>query len=466
MRPMTLAAVADVVGGTLHDTDGAAEVSGAVSDSSAAAPQQLFVAIRGERVDGHDFAAAAVAAGAPGVLAARPVGVPAVVVDDPVAALGRLAAHVLAELRARTGLRVVGITGSSGKTTTKDLMAQTLRAAGETVAPVGSLNTEVGVPITILRADESTRFLVLEMSARGVGHIATLCELAPPDVSVVLNVGTAHVGEFGSRDAVARAKGEIVRGLDAGGTAVLNADDPHVAAMAELVTADQQVRTYAVVASADVQAAGVVVEGTHTRFQVRLRDGGEPVPFDVPVPGEHIALDALAVAAAATTLGMELGQVAAALSAEVPRSRWRMEVRETPDGITVVNDAYNANPESVRAAATAVVAMAGPRRIWAVLGGMGELGSESDTEHAALGRWLGLSGVDRVLVVGELGRAILSGAPDARWVPDVDAALDVLRSELARGDVVLVKASRSERLERVALALTPDPATTEGAPSP
>jgi UDP-N-acetylmuramoyl-tripeptide--D-alanyl-D-alanine ligase len=456
---MTLAQVADVVGGQLRDCDGSARITGAASDSSAAGAGRLFVAIAGERVDGHDYAGAAVAAGSPAVLAARPVGVPAVVVDDPVAALGRLAASVLADLRSRTGIQVVGITGSSGKTTTKDLMAQALGSAGTTVAPVGSLNTEVGLPVTVLEADDTTRYLVLEMSARGVGHIATLCSIAPPDVAVVLNVGTAHVGEFGSRDAVALAKSEIVRGLLPHGTAVLNADDERVAAMRAVAPPGAAVLTYAIDHPADVTGRDVTVEDAGvTRFVVSPGD----VAFSVPVPGRHIAMDALAVAAACGSLGLSLAVVAEALSRPFARSRWRMEVRESTSGVMVVNDAYNANPESMRAAATAVRGMAARRRMWAVLGGMAELGASAHDEHRALGRWLSDAGVDRVVVVGDLGRDIVEGLPEADWVPDVDAALAKLRAELARGDVVLVKASRSERLERVALALTPDPAEPEG----
>jgi UDP-N-acetylmuramoyl-tripeptide--D-alanyl-D-alanine ligase len=451
MRPMTLRELAAVVGGHVDASDGAPAVTGAVSDSRAAGPDQLFVAIAGARTDGHDHAEAAVAAGSPAVLAARPVGVPAVVVDDPVAALGRLARHVVDDLRARTGLRVIGITGSSGKTTTKDLTAAALAAGGPTVAAEGSLNTEVGLPVTVLRADDTTRHLVLEMSARGVGHIAYLCQVAPPDIAVALNVGTAHLGEFGGPEEVARAKGEIVAGLAPGGTAVLNAADPRVLAMRDRLPEGCTVRTFALDDPfADVAGWDVVVDGATTRMQVSV-DGGPPVAVTVPAPGRHVATDALAALGVADLLGVPLPAAAEGL-ARSRRSRWRMEVADRADGVTVVNDAYNANPESVRAAVAAVRALAAGRRTWAVLGGMGELGSSSESIHRELGRDLA-GEVDRLLVVGELGRPILRGAGSGDWAAGVDDALATLRREVAPGDVVLVKASRSEGLERLALAL-------------
>ncbi|MGH3886028.1 MAG: Mur ligase family protein, partial [Pseudonocardiaceae bacterium] len=247
MIPLTLAEVAGAVGGAVHGCDGAAVVSGSVEfDSRRVGPGGLFVALPGEQVDGHDFAAAAMAAGAVGVLAGRPVGV-AAILAPPVSGLGGVGAAVLAALgrlaravvdrlsQARgevpSGLQVVGLTGSSGKTSTKDMVAALLARLGPTVAPPGSFNNEIGHPWTVLRADAATRYLVVELSARGPGQIAALCRVAPPSIGVVLNVGSAHLGEFGSRDGVATAKGELVEALPAAGVAVLNADDAAVAAM-------------------------------------------------------------------------------------------------------------------------------------------------------------------------------------------------------------------------------------------
>ena len=250
---LTLAQVAGATGGELH-ADPAVEITGeAVIDSRRAGPGGLFVAVRGERVDGHDYAEAAVAGGAVAVLATRPVPVPSVLVADIPAALAALARHVLDTLPSAV---IAGITGSSGKTSTKDLAAQLVERLGPTIAPAGSFNTEYGLPLTVLRADEDTRYLVLEMSARGIGHIADLCAIAPPRYGVVLNVGHAHTGEFGGIDQIARAKGELVEALAPDGVAILNADDPRVAAMAARTRA--RVVTFGCVPpEADVRAADV-----------------------------------------------------------------------------------------------------------------------------------------------------------------------------------------------------------------
>lgn len=456
MIPMTLAEIADVVGGSLHDApDPEAVVTGrAFVDSRDVEPGGLFVCVVGERVDGHDFVGDAFGLGAVLALAARPVGAPAVVVPDVVVALGRLAAHLLSRL---PELSVVGITGSSGKTSTKDLLAQVAPMVGPTVAPVGSFNTEIGVPLTVLRAGPETRVLVLEMGARGVGHVAELCAIAPPDIGIVLNVGTAHVGAFGSVDAIVSAKGELVEALSAKGVAVLNADDPLVAAMAERTLAP--VVRFGRAADADVRAEDVVVTpGGRAEFVLVTPEGAAPVRLRLV--GEHHVANALACAAGARALGLEVRDVADALSEAVPLSRWRMEVVDRADGVTVVNDAYNANPESVRAALDALVAVAGERRTWAVLGEMRELGDDHDAEHEAAGRVVARHRIDRLVVVGEAARPMLRGATlggsageESVLVPDVDAAVDLLRREVLPGDVVLLKASRAVGLERVAAAL-------------
>jgi UDP-N-acetylmuramoyl-tripeptide--D-alanyl-D-alanine ligase len=456
--PITLGEVATAVGGTLDGADPAARVTGSVEfDSRQVGPGGLFVALAGERTDGHRFAAAAVAAGAVGVLAARPVGVPAVLVDEPGAALGRLAAAVLARL---PGLVVVGVTGSSGKTSTKDLIAQLLGRHGPTVAPPGSFNNELGHPYTVLRSTVDTRYLVLEYSARGIGHIAALCRIAPPRIAAVLNVGSAHLGEFGSRDAVAAAKGELVEALPpaaAGGVAVLTADDPRVLAMAGRTAA--RVVTVGRSADVDVRAEEVRLDALG-RPAYRLVTPAGSVDVQLGLYGAHHVPNSLSAAAVALQLGLPLPDVAAGLAAARPLSRWRMEVTERADGVLVVNDAYNANPESMRAALAALAAMSGGRRSWAVLGPMGELGGGAEAEHAALGRAAAESGVDRLVVVGPAAAATHAAAAAERsWkgesvhVPDAGAALQVLRREVRPGDVVLVKASRAVGLERVALDL-------------
>jgi UDP-N-acetylmuramoyl-tripeptide--D-alanyl-D-alanine ligase len=453
---MDLAEVAAAVGGRL--TPGAAgRVTGTVTlDSRTVGPGDLFVAVPGERVDGHDFLGAAASAGAAGALVTRPdPALPCVVVDEPVAALGRLAAAVHARLAAG-GLQTLALTGSSGKTSTKDLLGQVLAAAGATVSPPGSYNNDIGLPLTVLDADPATRFLVLEMGSRGIGHIARLCGIARPRVGVVLNVGSAHLGEFGSPEGVAAAKGELVEALPEDGTAVLNADDPRVLAMASRTRA--RVVTTGRGPDADVRATDVALDdGGRAAFI--LAAAGELHPVRLQVVGEHQVANALSAAAAALAVGMPAGGVAAALSAAVSRSRWRMEVTARADGVTVVNDAYNANPESMRAALAALARLPGRRRI-AVLGAMAELGPGAREQHERLGREAVAAGVDLVVAVGPDAVGIAAGASAAgarpeevAHVPDRAAAHVLLTEVLVPGDVVLVKASRSYGLEVLAADL-------------
>jgi UDP-N-acetylmuramoyl-tripeptide--D-alanyl-D-alanine ligase len=454
--PLSLAEIARLTDGRLEGVpDPQAVISAVVAvDSREIGPGGLFVAVRGERADGHDFSAEAAAAGAVAVLAERPVGVPAIIVDDSVNGLGVLARAVVDRL---DQVAVVAVTGSSGKTGTKDLLSQVLAARGPLVAPPGSFNTEIGVPLTVLAADTGTRTLVLEMGARGLGHIARLCGIAPPTVGVVLNVGSAHVGEFGDRETIARAKAELVQALPPGGSAVLNGDDPVVRRMAELTEA--HVLLVGASVHADLRAQDVTLDD-HGRasFTLVAPDGTAAVALNLV--GEHHVENALATAGVAHVLGLGVDLVATELSKARPISRWRMEVTERPDGITVVNDAYNANPESMRAALKALVAMAAGRRTWAVLGEMRELGDTSATDHDALGRLAVRLDVNRLVAVGPVARAIYLGAAhegswadEAAWVPDIEAALDLLREQLRPGDVVLVKASRAVGLEQLAEAL-------------
>ncbi|MDI5963586.1 UDP-N-acetylmuramoyl-tripeptide--D-alanyl-D-alanine ligase [Streptomyces sp. SL13] len=457
MIALTLAEVAQAVGGSTHDIpDPTVPVTGpVVIDSREAGPGSLFAAFRGDRVDGHDYAAKAVAEGAVAVLATRPLGLPAIVVDDVQRALGALATHVIDRL----GVDVVALTGSSGKTSTKDLIAQLLRRHAPTVWPHGNLNNEIGLPLTALRAEQDTRHLVLEMGARGVGHIRYLTTLTPPRVGLVLNVGTAHIGEFGGRDKIALAKGELVEALPADGVAVLNADDPLVRAMASRTTA--RVVLFGEAADADVRAEDVRLDSRgRPGFTLRTPSGCAPVTLRLY--GEHHVSNALAAAAVAGELGMPVEEIASALSSAGTLSHWRMEVVERPDGVTVVNDAYNANPDSMRAALRALVAMAGPGgRTWAVLGEMAELGGESLAEHDAVGRLAVRLNVSKLVTVGGQAAAWLDmGAKnEGSWgeesvhVSDAETAIDLLRGQLRPGDVVLVKASRSVGLERVAQAL-------------
>ena len=457
MIELTLAEVAALTGGALTGAADAA-VTGAVTlDSRTVAAGDLFVAVAGERVDGHHFLPAAAAAGAVAAITTRPDGaLPCVVVDDPVAALGRLAAGVHTRLVAG-GLQTLGITGSSGKTSTKDLLGQVLAAAGPTVSPPGSYNNDIGLPLTVLSADEQTRFLVLEMGSRGPGHIARLCRVARPRVGVVLNVGSAHLGEFGSPEGIAAAKGELIEALPEDGTAVLNADDPRVLAMAARTRA--HVLTTGRGEGAAVRAEDVSLDDA-ARARFTLAAATEVHRVALQVVGEHQVANALSAAGAALAAGMAPAEVADALSAAGPRSRWRMEVSRRDDGVTVVNDAYNANPESMRAALAALAGLSGTRRI-AVLGAMGELGPDGPAEHERLGRDAAAGGVDLIVAVGPDAVGIADGAAAAGHrageesvhVPDRAAARELLSEVLRPGDVVLVKASRSYGLELLAADL-------------
>ncbi|GAA2410175.1 UDP-N-acetylmuramoyl-tripeptide--D-alanyl-D-alanine ligase [Streptomyces coeruleofuscus] len=456
MIALSLAEIAEVVGGQTHDIpDPTVQVTGpVVRDSREAGPGSLFVAFAGERVDGHDFAAAVVEAGAVAVLGTRPVGVPAIVVDDVQAALGALARHVVRRL----GATLVALTGSAGKTSTKDLIAQVLQRKAPTVFTPGSLNNEIGLPLTALSATEETRFLVLEMGARGIGHISYLTGLTPPKVGLVLNVGSAHIGEFGGREQIAQAKGELVESLPEDGTAVLNTDDPYVRAMASRTKA--KVIFFGESDEADVRAENVRLTDTgQPAFRLHTPSGASDVTMRLY--GEHHVSNALAAAAVAHELGMSADEIAVALSEAGSLSRWRMEVTERPDGVTVVNDAYNANPESMKAALRALAAIGKGRRTWAVLGKMAELGDEALAEHDAVGRLAVRLNVSKLVAVGgrEAAWLQLGAYNEGSWgeesvhVSDAQAAVDLLRSELRPGDVVLVKASRSVGLESVAQAL-------------
>ena len=491
MIPLSVAEVAAYAGGTVTGAAGAAAggtVTGpVVIDSRQAAPGALFAALPGEHVDGHDYAAAAAARGAAAILAARPlpgVAAPVIVVPDVTLALGLLARAVLGRLGAagQGGVTVIGITGSSGKTSTKDLTAQVVERLGPTVAPEGSLNNEIGLPLTVLRADFSTRYLVLEMSARGIGHIAYLTGIAPPKISVVLNVGRAHAGEFGSIDAVAKAKGEIVEALPAaaaGGVAVLNADDPNVAAMAAR-TAARTVFTSAGFTSAGFTSAGLTsaapagrgpgpaADFTATglslddlgRASFTLHTPAGSAPVTLTLHGGHHVANALAAAAVAAELGLDTRAIADALTGATARSKKRMELTRRPDGVLVVNDAYNANPDSTRAAIEALAHLTNKgtgRRGIAVLGYMAELGDIAAESHAEAGRLAALAGAAVIVAVGADAAPVLDGARAAGGWPgeavaaaDPKAAVAELRNRVRPGDVVLVKASKAAGLWEVA----------------
>lgn len=457
MIAMSLAEVAAIVGGRLVGADPDVLATGKVEfDSRKVLPGDLFLAVPGEHVDGHDYAETAVAGGAVAVLATRPVPVPAILVADPIQALTALATASARRLKAT----VLALTGSSGKTSTKDLVAQLLSGSGNTVAPPGSFNNELGHPYTVLLADADTRYLVLETSARGVGHIRHLVHIAPPSIAAVLNVGTAHLAEFGTVASIAQAKGELIEELPAaadGGVALLNADDSVVLAMADRTRA--RVLTFGESPRADIRAERVEIDRDgRASFELVTADGRAPVRLTQR--GEHQVSNALAAAGLALLCGLDLDAVAAGLSAATAKSHWRMEVTETAAGVTVVNDAYNANPESMRAALKTLAIMSEGRRSIAVLGHMAELGPDSISEHDGLGRLIVRLDVEHLIAVGPEARPIANGAAlegswngESEWVPDVEAAAARLSEFVRPGDVVLIKGSRSAGMERVAHAV-------------
>ncbi len=454
MIELTLGELAGIVGGSVEETDAGVAVSGpAFLDSRAPEPGGLFLAIVGENVDGTDYAEAAVTGGAAAVLASRPTAAPTVVVDDVETAVQQLAAHVLASLRrSNPALQVLAVTGSQGKTGVKDMLGAVLADAGQTVATLGSFNNELGLPLTVLRATATTRFLVLEMGARGVGHLALLCRIAPPDISVVLNVGTAHLGEFGSREAIAQAKGELIEALGPAGVAVLNLDDPLVAAMAPRTRG--RVRTFGREVGAAVRLEAVELDD-FGRPSFDLQHGSERIHVRLRLLGEHQALNAAAAATAALAAGVGLEEIGASLASITALSKWRMELHERSDGLIVINDAYNANPDSVRAALETLgeIGRRTGRPTYAVLGEMRELGEAGPAEHAAVARTARALGISRLVVVGEGARAIHE-ADDTTWYFDsVHTAADGVRNNVDGTAVVLVKASRAAGLERVADAL-------------
>jgi UDP-N-acetylmuramoyl-tripeptide--D-alanyl-D-alanine ligase len=423
--------VARAVGGVLAGPD--VTVSGATQDSRELRPGQLFVPIVAER-DGHDFVAAALDAGAAAYLSARGhLGGTAVLVDDTLAALERLGAAA----RDLLPPRLVGITGSVGKTSTKDLTAAVLSTTFATHASVRSFNNEIGVPLTLLDAPDGTEAIVVEMGAREAGHVAGLCRIARPTVAVVTRIGAAHLEMFGSIDEVARAKGELVESLPTSGTAVLNADDERVAAMSSRTVA--RVLTYG--SHGDVRAEDVdVLDDLTSRFVLCSPWGSAEV--HLAARGAHNVGNALGAAAAGLALGVPVEKVAAGLG-DVQLSAWRMDLVRTPGGAYVLNDAYNANPVSMRAALDALARLPATRRT-AVLGTMAELGSGSEVEHRVVGEFARSLGI-RVVAVA----APAYGGEDVAGVDDAERLL----GPLGVGDAILVKGSRVAGLERLAARL-------------
>ncbi|GAB3273290.1 UDP-N-acetylmuramoyl-tripeptide--D-alanyl-D-alanine ligase [Microbacterium lacusdiani] len=458
MIALSLSEIAAAVDGELrlHGADTAETVvSGAVdTDSRAMAPGGVFVAKPGETTDGHLFVGAAIEKGAVLALVERVVDEPVtqIVVPDVVAAIAALAREVVGRVRARGDLRIVGITGSNGKTTTKNMLATVLRPEGETVAPVGSYNNAVGAPLTMLRVTEDTRYLVGEFGADDKGQIARLAGLVTPDVGVVLMVGMAHAGGFGGIEATVRAKSELVSAVRDGGTAVLNADDPRVAGMSSI--AEERglgIRWFGEAETADVRASDlkVTADGTHATITV----DGRSFPLHLRVLGAHHVKNALAAITAAVAMGVAPEAAVERIGTVELAERWRMQVMGG-DRVRIINDAYNASPDSMAAALRTLAQITGPdERMVAVLGAMSELGEYAHEEHAKIGLLAVRLRIPRIVVVGQEARSLyLAAVAEGSWsdeavfFEDADAAYEYLRGELRDGDRVLVKSSNSAGL--------------------
>ncbi|NMN01682.1 UDP-N-acetylmuramoyl-tripeptide--D-alanyl-D- alan ine ligase [Bifidobacterium sp. DSM 109963] len=481
--PMTIDEIAEAVAGRVVPAAGGAHDGGValhvVSDSRQIRRGSVFVAIKGERVDGHDYVQGAGAAGALAAIVDHVMpdaDVAQIVVGHTVEALGKLAQANIVRRRA-TGkpFTIVAITGSVGKTTTKDLLKQLLGQLGPTVAPVGSFNNEIGLPLTALSVGEDTRYFVAEMGASHIGEIAHLTAIAPPDMAVVLKVGVAHLGEFGSVERIAQAKSEIVRGLVSDGVAVLNADDPHVEAMADI--APGSVLRFGVDgANTDTHALFArdvsVDENDRPSFTlVAGADEKERAQVRMAIPGAHNVMNALAAATVAHSLGMPLDEIARVLGEQRRISPHRMAVSQVALGeahFTLIDDSFNANPDSMRAGLDGLARWAGrpkPYRV-AVLGAMLELGGDERELHRSIGAYAAGLGVDYVIAVGSptdssldaLAGALAEGALGAReqvsvdWVHDTDQA-NALVTDIARehdGTVVLLKGSHASGLSALA----------------
>lgn len=418
-------------------------------DSRTITPGALFLALKGEFVDGHDFADAAVKNGAALVLATRNLDYPCVVVKDVLEALAAIAKYVRGKL---SDLTVIGITGSQGKTTTKDLLASILRLSGETVATEKSFNNDLGLPITLLRCDLSTKYCVLEMGARHQGDIAQLCQIARPNIGVVLVVGQAHLGEFGSREAIAAAKSELVKNLAEGGVAILGMYDEFTPHMTQHMSV--QTVTFGERPDADVRATDVDIREGRAQFDLVTRDGRSSVALRLV--GAHQVANALAAAAVCTELNIPIDVIAVGLSTAEISSKLRMEILEERN-LLLINDSYNANPDSMAGALKTLALFAQERggQSWAFLGKMHELGPTSDSQHSAIGKVAEDLGIDHLVLIKspEYAESISASSSTSVHIVDHQDEAIALWEHFSPGDVVLVKASRAEKLEVLALEL-------------
>lgn len=462
MIAISLAEIAKAIDGELIiGSSGSHEtlVSGSVeTDSRLVKPGSLFFAKPGEVTDGHLFVPAAAQHGAIAAVVERHLpeqkDIAQIIVKDVVLALGKLAGHVLQSIRAVSDLKVIGITGSNGKTTTKNMLRAILSQVGETIAPIESYNNEVGAPYSMLQTTFDTKYLVVELGAGGPGSIAYLTEIAKPNIGVVLKVGLAHVGEFGGIETTAKIKAELPARLLANDLLILNSDDGYVRDMAELTEAKKI--SFGTSGDADYRATGHDLTIDGTAFELHWPDA-EVSKLTLQILGEHHVMNALAAAAVSDQLGVSRAVITEALESMPLAERWRMQTTHRSDGVTVINDAYNASPDSTKAALQTLAHLGkSGRRTIAILGEMAELGHASREQHDAIGRTVVRLNIDQLIVVGEAAKLIHMGAEqegswggESKFFEAIDEALAFVRGMLMAGDIVLVKSSKSANLRHL-----------------
>lgn len=457
MIELTVSQIAKETSGRVTGDETALITGSVETDSRLIKEGSLFVAKPGEETDGHLFIAEAEQAGAVAAIVEKVmpgISIPQIQVQDSVMALGLLAKFVLETIRKTTDLKVVGVTGSNGKTTTKNMLRQVLEKVGATVAPIESFNNEVGAPYSILQTTRDTKFLIVEMGAGGPGSIDYLAQIAKPDIGVVLKVGLAHVGEFGGIETTAQIKSELVRALSDDATVVLNADDGYVSDMAELTSAKKA--WFGTSADCDYSASDQKISLQGTSFKMHWPDGSSQT-INLQILGEHHVLNALATLSVSDLLGVPHEDAVQALESMPLAERWRMQVLNRTDGVTIINDAYNASPDSTKAAlqTLAQLGRSGNRTI-AILGEMAELGSFAREQHDAIGRIVVRLNIDQLIVVGQAAKLIHMGAEqegswggESKFFESIDEAFEYVRGMLRAGDLVLVKSSKSANLRHL-----------------
>lgn len=461
MLALTVLEIAQIVGAELFGADQTVITGNVETDSRKVIPGSLFVAKPGEITDGHLFIDSAIANGAVAVLVEHRVqqDIPQLVVSDVVIALGLLAKYVVAEVKAKGSLQVIGVTGSNGKTTTKNMLREILSRSGTTVAPEESFNNEVGAPYSMLKINEDTKYLVVELGAGGPGSIRYLAQMCQPDIGIELKVGLAHAGEFGGIESTENIKAELIEELSAESIALLNTDDSRVSNMRSRTKA--QVMTFGTNSDSMYRATDISVSITGTAFTFHSPNH-DPLKMQLQILGEHHVYNALAAMATADLLGTELSLAVSALEEMALAERWRMQLSHSVDGLTLINDAYNASPDSMKAAVQTLAELGRQtgKKTVAVIGEMAELGEYSVAEHDAIGRLVVRLNLGQLVVIGAGAKMVHMGASlegswdgESKYFEQISEAEAYLREMLTGEEIVLVKSSKSANLRYLGDAL-------------